>query len=77
MEFKFMCGENVIEKIIHNWNQYFPAILRFGGKEVPEMLTESCMYSALEITDKAFRSSGVTAKSDPIFTIHEVCINTS
>ena len=51
MEFKLMCGENVIEKIIHNWNQYLPAILRFGGKEVPEMLTESCMYSALEITD--------------------------
>ena len=48
-----------------------------GVKKVPKMLTESCMHSALKIT--SLRSSGVlvTAKSDPIFTMHEVYVYNS
>ena len=58
--------------MLTKWNNTLPALLRFGDVEIPEIFNEQTMYKAIEIIDKAFRSSGVTAKSDPTFVIYEV-----
>ena len=71
-EFKLMFGDDTPEKVLTNWNNALPAILKFGGVEFPDVFTEQTMYKAIEIIDKAFHSSGVTAKSDPAFVIYEV-----
>ena len=71
-EFMLMCGEDCITKIAEKWNQYVPAILKFGNSEIPEVLSENFMYKAIEIADKGFRSSGAAAKSEPAFVIYEV-----
>lgn len=68
-EFKFMFGDDTLEKIIANWNKILPAVLKFGGEKVPNVFTT---YKAIEIIDKAFHSSGTMAKSDPAFVIYEV-----
>ena len=72
-EFTLMFGD-APEKMLTNWNNTLPALLRFGDVEVPEIFSEQTMYKAIEIIDKAFRSSGVTAKSDPAFVIYEVLL---
>ena len=58
--------------MLMNWNTALPAVLRFGGVEVSDVFTGQTMYKAIEVIDKAFHSSGVTAKSDPAFVIYEV-----
>ena len=73
-EFKLMFGDDIPEKMLTNWNNILPALLRFGDVEVPETFIEQTMYKAIEIIDKAFHSSGVTAKSDPAFVIYEVLL---
>ena len=73
-EFKLIFGDDTPEKMLANWNNTLPALLRFGDIEVPEIFNEHTMYKAIEIIDKAFRSSGVTAKSDPGFVIYEVLL---
>ena len=58
--------------MLMNWNNTLSALLRFGSVDIHEVFTEQTMYKAMEIIDKAFHSSGVTAKSDPVFFIYEV-----
>ena len=71
-EFTLMCGDDTVSKIIANWNAYVPAILKYGGDEVPAVLGEREMYRALEILDKSFRPSGPGAKSPAAFSLYEV-----
>ena len=71
-EFNFMFGEDTPERMATNWNKILPAVLKFGGEKVPEEFTQHSTYKAIEIIDKAFRSSGATAKSDPAFVMYEV-----
>lgn len=37
-----------------------PAVLKFGGVKISYIFTDQIMYKAIEIIDKAFRSSGMT-----------------
>ena len=66
-EFKLMFEETLLKKSQHAG---IMPVLMSGGVEVPKVFTEQIMYKAVEMIDKkAFHSSGVTAKSDPVFVI--------
>ena len=73
-EFKLMFGDDTPEKMLTNWNNTLPALLRFGDVKVPEIFNEQTMYKGIEIIDKAFRLSSVTANLDPAFVIYEILL---
>ena len=52
-EFKLMFGDDIPEKMLTNWNNILPALLRFGNIEVPEIFIEQTMYKAMEIKPSA------------------------
>ena len=67
-----MCGDDAIDKITKNWNEFVPSILQLGGVEVPDIIAEKDHYEAIKIIDKHLRPTGSLAKSPTVFFLYEV-----
>ena len=71
-EFCLICGNKATKRLPKIGQNMFPCkILEHGGVE--EETNKSAMLKPIQIMEKSFHPLGAAAKSDAVFTIHEVC----